>query len=268
MRLEGKVAIVTGATKGIGRVIAASMAREGASIVIAGRTVSRGEEMVEAIRKDGGEATFVETDIGDEAGVKSLIAAAEARYGKLTTLVNNAASTELINRVDGPVGDVSLEGWESILRVTLTGTMLMSKYAIPAMIRAGGGSVVNISSEASYKPPSGMSAYAAAKAAMNSLSRSIAVEYGADNIRSNVIITGMVLPPHVRPKFEADPVIGPKLRAQHLTRLGLREDIAYAAIFLASDESGFVTGTELPVEGGAGVMSNIISKEEIFQGGA
>jgi NAD(P)-dependent dehydrogenase (short-subunit alcohol dehydrogenase family) len=268
MRLEGKVAIVTGATKGIGRVIAATMAAEGARVVLAGRTVKRGEEMVAAIQSAGGEALFVPTDVSDENDVRAAVQAAVNTFGTLTTLVNNAASTDLIRQVDGPVVEVTLDAWERVIRVTLTGAMLMSKYAIPRMVEAGGGAIVNISSDASYRPPPEMAAYAAAKAGVNSLTRSIAAECGHQNIRANAIITGMILPPQAAPMFEADPVLGPKLRAQHLTRIGRREDIAAAVVYLASDEAGFVTGAELPVDGGSRIMTNILGKREIFEGRA
>ncbi|MGE0878255.1 MAG: SDR family NAD(P)-dependent oxidoreductase [Acidimicrobiia bacterium] len=263
-RLDDKVAIVTGSTKGIGRVIAAMMAAEGAKVVLAGRTKDRGEKFAAEIKAGGGEATFVQADIGTEDGVTAVIAGAIAAYGKITTLVNNAASTDLINSSDATVVDVSFDAWEQIFRVTVGGAMLMAKYAVPKMIEAGGGAVVNVSSEASYRPPPGMAAYAAAKAAMNSLSRSIAVEYGDRNIRSNAVITGMVLPPAARERFEAHPVLGPKLRSQHLTRPGRREDIANAVVFLASDESAYITGAELPVEGGTLVKTSLMSKEDIF----
>ncbi|MDY0014345.1 MAG: SDR family oxidoreductase [Rhodocyclaceae bacterium] len=264
-RLEGKVAIVTGATKGIGRVIAATMAREGARIVIAGRTAKRGEEVVAAIQAEGGDALYVQADIGNEADVEKVVRAAVDRYGKLTTLINNAASTDLINATDGPIAATTAAAWEQSLRVTLIGTMLMSKHAIPRMIEAGGGAIVHTSSEASQRPMPEMAAYAAAKAAVNSLSRSIAAEYGRSNIRSNVILTGMILPPNALAAFLEDPVLGAKVRGQHLTRPGRREDIAAGVVYLASDESGFVTGIELPIEGGSRIMTNLIGKDDIFQ---
>ncbi|MCU1346898.1 MAG: cpnA 2 [Acidimicrobiia bacterium] len=266
MRLDGKVAIITGSTKGIGRVIAATMAAEGAKVVLAGRTEKRGAEMVAAIKAAGGEATFVATDVSKEEDIRHLVDVAVSTYGGLTTLVNNAASTDLINTADNTVVDITLEAWDALIRATLTGAMLMAKYSIPRMIEAGGGSIVNISSESSKRPDPQMTAYAAAKAAMNSLSRSIAVQHGADNIRCNTVLTGMILPPQSVPMFDANPRLGPKLHAQHLTRIGRREDIAWGVVYLASDESGFVTGAELPIDGGAPIISNMMTKREIFEG--
>lgn len=263
-RLDDKVAIVTGSTKGIGRVIAAMMAAEGAKVVLTGRTKDRGEKFAAEINAAGGVATFIAADIGTADGVRSVVDGAVARFGKLTTLINNAASTDLINSSDATVVDITLDAWEQIFRVTVTGAMLMAKYAIPRIIEAGGGAVVNVSSGASRRPPPGMAAYAASKSAMNSLTRSIAAEYGDRNIRANAIIAGLVLPPAALEKFEAHPVIGPKLRAQNLTGPGHREDIANTVIFLASDESAYITGAEIPVEGGALIKSNLMDKDEIF----
>jgi len=264
MRLDGKVGIVTGSTKGIGRVIAARMAVEGAKVVLAGRSVKRGEDMAAAINAAGGDSIFVPADVGNEHDVEAVIQTAVDRFGTLTTLVNNAASTELINRSDASVTDMALDAWDRILHVTLSGAMLMSKHAIPRMIEAGGGAIVNISSEGSYRPDPKMTAYAAAKSGLNSLTRSIAVGYGAYGIRANTIITGMVLPPQSLPLFQANPPLWAKLQAQHATRLGQREDVAAGVIYLASDESGFVTGAEPPIEGGSRVISNLLTKSEIF----
>ena len=143
------MAIVTGSTKGIGRVTAATMATEGAKVVLTGRTVA-GEEMAAAIRVAGGEAIFVPADISDEDDIVRLIEVTLSTYGTLTTLVTTRRRP-IISRVDGTVLDLSLEGWEAILRTTLTGTWLTCRHAIPPMVAGGGGSIVNISSEASRR---------------------------------------------------------------------------------------------------------------------
>jgi len=260
MRLQGKVAIVTGATKGIGRVTAARLAAEGAKVVITGRTVKRGAEVVANITAAGGEAMFIAADVGDEESTKSVIAQTVAAYGSLTTLVNNAAPTDLLQKGD-LVGDTEVDHWNAVLRGTLTGAMLMSKYAIPHLTAAGGGTIINISSDAGSRATIGMAAYCASKAAMNSLSRSLAVEYAPANIRANSIQVGQILPPQAIPMVSNDPVMGPKLAAAHRLRLGQREDIAAAVVYLASDEASFVSGVTLPVDGGASVMTNLLAME-------
>ena len=267
LRLDGKVAIVTGSTKGIGRVIAATFADEGAKVVVAGRSEQRGEAVAGAIRERGGDAIFVPTDVSDEAQVETLIARTVDIYGTLTTLVNNAASTDLLQRGDDEVTNVDLTSWEKVIRITLTGTMLMCRQAIPRMIDAGGGSIVNISSDSSLRAASGFAAYGAAKSGVNSLTRSIAVECGHHNIRANTIIVGLILPPQAVGVFEADPVLDAKLRAgRTLPRLGRREDVARAAVYFASDDAEYVTGTTLSVDGGGSIMTNIPGKTEIFEG--
>jgi NAD(P)-dependent dehydrogenase (short-subunit alcohol dehydrogenase family) len=267
MRLDGKVAIVTGSTKGIGRVIATTFAAEGARVVVAGRSRQRGEDVAAGIRNRGGDAIFVPTDVSDEAQVEALIARTVDTYGALTTLVNNAASTDLLQRGDDEVTNVDLASWEKVIRITLTGTMLMCRQAIPRMIASGGGSIVNISSDSSLRAANGFAAYGAAKSGVNSLTRSIAVECGHDNIRANTIIVGLILPPQAVGVFEADPALDAKLRAgRTLPRLGRREDVAGAAVYFASDDAEYVTGTMLSVDGGASVMTNVPGKTEIFEG--
>jgi NAD(P)-dependent dehydrogenase (short-subunit alcohol dehydrogenase family) len=260
MRLQGKVAIVTGATKGIGRVTAAKLAAEGAKVVITGRTVKRGEEVVASITAGGGEAMFIAADVGDEESTKSVIAQTVAAYGSLTTLVNNAAPTDLLQKGD-LIGDTDVEHWNAVIRGTLTGAMLMSKYAIPHLTAAGGGTIINISSDAGSRATIGMAAYCASKAAMNALTRSLAVEYAPVNIRANSIQVGQILPPAAVDMVSSHPVMGPKLAAAHRLRLGLREDIAGAVVYLASDEASFVSGVTLPVDGGASVMTNLLAME-------
>jgi NAD(P)-dependent dehydrogenase (short-subunit alcohol dehydrogenase family) len=267
VRLDGKVAIVTGATKGIGRVIAARLAAEGARVVVAGRSVQRGEEVAAGIRERGGAASFVPVDVSDETQVEALIARTVETYGPLTTLVNNAASTDLLQRGDDSVANVDLASWEMVIRITLTGTMLMCRQAIPRMIDAGGGSIVNISSDSSLHAAEGFAAYGAAKSGVNSLTRSIAVECGRHNIRANTIVVGLILPPQAVGMFESDPSLDAKLRAgRTLPRLGRREDVAGAVVYFASDDAEYVTGTMLPIDGGGSIMTSVTGKTEIFEG--
>ncbi len=259
MRLEGKVALVTGSTRGIGRATAARFAAEGARVLITGRTVEAGQQLEKEIRSAGGEATFVATDLAREADIEASVAAAVDRYGGLTTLVNNAAPTELMGpgRLDGTLAEVTDDAWDSIMQVALKAIVWTSRHAVPRMIEAGGGSIVNISSAASVLGVAGLATYTAAKGALNALTRSQAVELAPSNIRVNCIISGMVLTSEGAHKMMADPVVGGATKAIHLTRLGLPEDLANAALFLASDEAAFVTGALIPVDGGATAKMNV-----------
>jgi meso-butanediol dehydrogenase / (S,S)-butanediol dehydrogenase / diacetyl reductase len=251
-RLDGKVAVVTGSTRGIGRATAIRFAAEGAGVVVTGRSEDDGRAVEREIRDAGGEATYVRTDLAREEDAAGMVAAAVDRFGHLTTLVNNAAPTELMGpgRLDRRVTDLTDEGWDSIMLVALKGVVWACRHALPAIAAAGGGAVLNISSAASLLGTPGLDAYTAAKGALNALTRSLAVEYAPDNIRVNAIVSGMVLTSEGAFKLMEDPAIGGATRAMHLTRLGLPEDIANAALFLCSDESAFVTGALLPVDGG------------------
>jgi NAD(P)-dependent dehydrogenase (short-subunit alcohol dehydrogenase family) len=251
-RMAGKVAIVTGSTRGIGRATALRFAEEGAQVIVTGRTDGAGREAEQEIRAAGGEATFVRTDLANERDVIAMVDAAVERYGKVTTLVNNAAPTELMGpgRLDRRVTELENDAWDSIMLVALKAVVWACKYTIPRMADAGGGAIVNISSAASLLGTPGLDTYTAAKGALNTLTRSMAVEYAADGIRSNCILSGMVLTSEGAFKMMEDPVIGGATKAMHLTRLGLPIDIANAALFLASDESAFVTGAVIPVDGG------------------
>jgi NAD(P)-dependent dehydrogenase (short-subunit alcohol dehydrogenase family) len=256
-RMEGKVAIVTGSTRGIGRATALRFAREGARVVVTGRTEDAGREVEEEIRAAGGEGVFVPTDLAREDDVVAMVSTAMERYGALTTLVNNAAPTELMGpgRLDRRVTELENDAWDSIMLVALKAVIWSCKHAIPAMIESAksgfdGAAIVNISSAASILGTPGLDTYTAAKGALNALTRSLAVEYAPDDIRVNCIVSGMVLTSEGAWKMMDDPVIGGATKAMHLTRLGMPDDIANAALFLASDESAFVTGAVIPVDGG------------------
>jgi len=255
-RLDGKVAIVTGSTRGIGRATALRFAREGARVVVTGRTEDAGRAVEDEIRAAGGEGVFVPTDLAREEDVVQMVSTAMERYGALTTLVNNAAPTELMGpgRLDRRVTELENDAWDSIMLVALKAVIWSCKHAIPAMAASatphGGAAIVNISSAASILGTPGLATSTAAKGALNALTRSLAVEYAPDNIRVNCIVSGMVLTSEGAWKMMEDPVIGGATKAMHLTRLGMPDDIANAALFLASDESAFVTGAVIPVDGG------------------
>jgi len=221
MRLEGKVALVTGSTRGIGRTIAEVFADEGAKVVLSGRSVDKGEKNVQRIRDAGGEAMFVPLDVADEASVQDAVAATVDAYGPITTLINNAAPTALVNVSFKPVTELSTQEWDDIVRGTLTSMFWTSKYAIPHMLDAGGGSIVNISSGGAVFGVPGLSAYSAAKGGVNSLTRTVAVEFGKQGIRCNTIIVGRVV------SYAQDR--GPET-TKELLRVGNPRDIASAAL--------------------------------------
>ncbi len=242
MRLTGKVALVTGSTRGIGRSICEMFAREGAQVAVTGRTVERGQKVVARIREAGGDAEFIRLDVTDEQSVHDCIEATVSRFGKLTTLINNAAPTDIVSTTIKRLVDYTTDEWNSIILGALTGNVFWTtKYAVPHLEAAGGGSIVNISSGQSIVGISGFAAYAAAKGGMNSITRSIAVEEAPRNIRCNAIVVGRVV---------AKGDTGAGISPGHLTRLGVPDDIAYTATYLAADESAFVTGSIITADGG------------------
>jgi NAD(P)-dependent dehydrogenase (short-subunit alcohol dehydrogenase family) len=252
MRLENKVAFISGSTRGIGRSTAEMFAREGAKVAVTGRTVDRGEKVVARIRDAGGDAEFFGLDITDEDSVHSVLDAVATRFGRLDVLVNNAAPTDAVSTSVKPITEYTTEEWNQILLGTLTGNVFWAcKYGIPHLRSSGGGSIVNISSGQSVVGLSGFAAYSAAKGAINSLTRTLAVEGASDNIRVNTIIVGRVIS-HTK---DSGVAAGPG----HLTRLGTPNDIAYCATWLASDESAFVTGSLVTADGGFTINGNAIA---------
>ena len=255
MRLEGKVAFITGATSGIGAVMARRFAAQGASVVIAARREDRGQAVVEDIRGAGGRAAFQRMDTAIENDVRASIEFAVSTFGKLDVLVNNAGPVDLIQSgTDRRAHELSSEAFDRIVRVTLYGPFWCCKYALPHMIAAGGGSIINISSIAAVTGLPMLPAYSAAKGGLSALTRQLAFDYGQYRIRANAIVTGLIV--HEGSQGQVDtPEKYQAYRARHLTRLGVPDDIANAAIYLASDESEFVTGSHINVEGGVLVKS-------------
>src|ERR1700691_2440917 len=192
--MAGKVALVSGSTRGIGRSIAEHLAAEGARVVVTGRTADKGEKVVSRIREAGGTAEFLRLDVTDEDSVRSVIEETARRFGGLTTLVNNAAPTEVVATTVKHLVDYTTEEWDKILTGTLTGNVFWAtKYAWPHLAAADGAAIVNISSGQSMAGFNGVSAYAAAKAGVNSLTRVLAVEGAPYGIRCNGIVVGRVV---------------------------------------------------------------------------
>jgi NAD(P)-dependent dehydrogenase (short-subunit alcohol dehydrogenase family) len=253
-RLAGEVAIVTGSTSGLGREIARVFAVEGARVVVTGRNSERGQQVIATIADAGGDATFVAVDLGDEGAGESLVASAVDTYGQLNVLVNNAIASTAPR--DGPVTELTSEGWEATLRVNLTATAWLCRAAIPAMVKAGHGSIVNVSSRAAERGTPGLAGYAASKGGMNALTRSIAVDYAKHQVRCNTVSPGYIL--HETRDAQLDDERRRRLEGMHLTRLGTATDVAYAAVYLASSESEFVTGINLPVDGGSTAARGLV----------
>ena len=252
MRLEGHVALVTGSTKGIGRGMAERFAAEGASVLVTGRSEAEGEQVAEDIRASGGVAQFLRTDVSRERDVVAAVEAA-CDWGPVSILVNNAAPMEAVgpNATDNVLVDVDTADWDDIISVALRGAFLCSKYAFARMQQAGRGSIINISSATATMAQPGLSTYITAKAGLEGMTRSLAVEGSAYGIRSNCIIVGAVPTGSGWDAVLADPDAVAALRNLQLTRLGTPADIANVALFLASHEAEFVTGASIPADGGA-----------------
>ena len=247
MRLQGELALVTGSTSGIGAAIATRFAAEGASVVVTGRNHDRANFVVATITAGGGIAHSVLADVGDESECARLVAESAARLGGLTVLVNNAVAST-VDEGDGAVADLTTAAWDASLRVNLSAPMWLCRAAIPLLRAAGHGSIVNISTRQAERASKGYAAYIASKAGLNGLTRAIAVDEAQHGIRCNTVSPGYVI--NERRDAEITPERRERLEAMHLTRLGQADDVAYACVYLASRESEFLTGVNLPLDGG------------------
>ena len=259
MRLAGEIALVTGSSAGIGRAIAVEFAAQGARVLVTGRDAERGEAAAAAARRSardlGGNAAFVPAELADEAACVALVGAAAETFGGLTVLVNNAVASS-VDDSDAPVTELTTAAWESSLRVNLTAPMWLCRAAIPLMTEAGHGSIINISSRAAERASPGLTAYIASKGGLNALTRALAIDYASRNIRANTISPGYVL--NERRDADLTDDRRDRLEGMHLTRLGLAADVAHAAVYLASRESEFVTGINLPLDGGSSAARGLV----------
>ena len=245
MRLEGKVAIISGGARGMGAVEARLFAREGASVGIADILEDEGRRLEAEIAEAGGQASFIKLDVTSEDDWQRAVESIVRSYGKLDALVNNAGIFHLAT-----VEDTTVEDWDQILSVNGKGVFLGTKAAIPEMRRAGGGSIVNISSIAGLVGSRGAAAYGASKGAVRLLTKSTAIQYAADNIRCNSVHPGLVDTDMLRLVFPDDTAYQNSSSRVPLGRLATAEDIANGVLFLASDESSYMTGSELVIDGG------------------
>lgn len=245
-RLADEVAVVTGSTSGLGRAVAQLFAEEGCAVVLTGRDAERGEAAVAEICAGGAEAVFVRADLADEEQCARLVGSAVSRFGGLTVLVNNAVAGA---GADGPVTGIDRDSWERILALDLVAAACLCRHAIPCMIAAGHGSIVNVSSRAAELGTPGLAAYSAAKAGLDSLSRSVTIDYARRGVRCNTVQPGYVL--HEVRDADLGPERRRRLEEMQLTRITTARDVAYAVLYLASREAEVVTGANLRVDGGS-----------------
>ena len=249
-RLAGKVAVVTGGAGGIGAATARALSREGAGVAVLDIDGAGAGRVAAEIGAAGGDAMGIGVDLSEEPGVIAAVHRVVDRFGRLDVLHNNAALTDssFLQR-DTPVTDLDLEVWDRTLSVNLTSQMLTCKHAIPEMARTGGGSIINMSSGASVKGDATRTAYGVSKAGVNTLTMYVATAHGKQNIRANAIVPGLIITDAVRAHLSAE-ILDRLGGAVLTTRLGEPDDIADVVVFLASDESRYITGQLLAVDGG------------------
>ena len=243
MRLEGKVAIISGGSRGMGAAEARMFAREGAKVVIGDLLEKEGLNVVSEIGESGGEALFVTLDVTDESSWQSAVSAAVERFGKVDILVNNAA----ILRTQGLL-ETTEAIWDEVMDINVKGTFLGAKTVIPEMRKAGGGSIINISSGAGITGSRRNTAYHASKGAVRIFTKSAAIQYAGENIRVNSVHPGPVDTDMLASSLAVDDARRPE--DVPLGRYGRPEEVAYGVLYLASDESSFVTGSEVVIDGG------------------
>ena len=245
MRLEGKVALITGAARGQGAAEARLFAQEGAKVIVADVSDPEGIAVAAEIAEAGGDAIYLHLDVTDESEWEAAVQSAITSFGKLDILVNNAGIWRR-----GHVMETSSEQWDDIMDVNAKGVFLGTKTAIPEMRKAGGGSIVNISSTAGLVGSKTSSAYSASKGAVRIFSKSTAIQYASEGIRANSIHPGPI-DTDMGDQVWPDPTSREaSISRTALSRIGTAQDIAYGALYLASDESSFVTGSELVIDGG------------------
>jgi NAD(P)-dependent dehydrogenase (short-subunit alcohol dehydrogenase family) len=251
--LTGRVAVVTGSSRGIGRAIALECAKMGASVVVSSRKIDACEAVVSEIKSAGGKATAFACNVGVKSDLEALVAHAMREHGRIDILIPNAA----INPAYGPSAQVSDEIWNKVLTSNLTATHWLCQMVLPGMAERGGGSVILLSSIAAVAGSANLGIYAISKAAEAQLARNLAVEWGAKNIRVNSIAPGVVKTDFAKALYEKPKAAAYIAGMTCLKRLGEPADIAGVAVFLASDAARYITGQFILVDGGASVFSPI-----------
>ena len=246
MRLEGKVAFISGGARGMGAVEARMFAREGAKVAIGDVLAAEGEAVAREIEAGGGECLFARLDVASEAEWQAAIAATVERFGRLDVLVNNAGVSQW-----GLVHETSEADWDRVMNINAKGVFLGTKAAIPAMLEAGGGSIINISSQLGLVGTEMSSPqYQSSKGAVRLLTKLTAMQYAKDGIRCNSVHPGPIMTPMTKPRRDDPATYAEMLARIPLGRYGEPEEIANGVLFLASDESGWMTGSELVLDGG------------------
>lgn len=244
--LQGKVAVVTGASSGIGRAVALAYASYGAKVVVSDVVVEGGEETVAMIEENGGDAIFVAADVSKESDVKALVAKTVETYGRLDIACNNAG----IGGAQVPVGEMSLADWNRVIAINLTGVFLGMRYQIPEMLKVGGGAIINMASILGGVGFANASAYVAAKHGVVGLTKNAALEYATQGIRVNAVGPGFIHTPMVDEGL-SDPDVQAFIAGKHaMQRMGQPEEVADLVIWLSSDAASFVTGAYYLVDGG------------------
>jgi NAD(P)-dependent dehydrogenase (short-subunit alcohol dehydrogenase family) len=250
MRLEGKVAVITGSASGQGKSAAELFAREGAKVVVSDVNGQGTEDVAAGIRQAGGEAIGVAADVSDPDSVRVLMERAIGHFGRLDVLYNNAGINTGTSFADGRFETMDLEVWDRIQNVNLRGVFLCCKYAVPQMVEQQSGSIINTASIAGLIGIGGRLAYSVSKGGVIALTKATATTYGRYNIRANAICPGSVETPMTAGYFEKEGVREATARLNCIRRLGTPEDIANLALYLASEESSWMTGAIIPIDGG------------------
>ncbi|MBP3959021.1 glucose 1-dehydrogenase [Gemmata sp. G18] len=246
-RFSGKVVLVTGGTSGIGRATAVAFAKEGAKVVLSGRRETEGLAVVEEIKKAGGTAAFVQADVAKEADVKRLVEETVAKFGRLDVAFNNAGVESM-----GPVTEVTEAEYRRVFDINVWGVLASMKYEVPAILKTGGGAIINTSSVGGHIGMSGVSVYIATKHAVEGITKSTALEYAKQGVRVNAVAPAAIVTEMIDRFVGGEhSEQGKALASMHpVGRMGRGEEVAAAVLYLASDEAKFTTGISLPVDGG------------------